>query len=557
MGYIKKYPTGFKAAPDPSTPWSPSLGTHLEQGIFDAAAVADDAAAKAVELEELTSDGRLSEEALNATIGVVVDEKIPAAVSGAVPGAVADVLTNDPDVVSEIAAQAGETAAQLAVQDGSIVRRNDDIVLTDFDPRGPEETATPVIVDENGDAILDITPATGLLGAQAIRRVQAAADLTDVDPRGGHPGRVDPNGIEDFTASDPITGRPTQRSADLIASVTPSARRAIGTWGLKDPVYVTPRWTGVQRLVPKRDSIVLFGESHVQRMAAGIATAANARGVTAVDRSHGGTNTYEAALRAGAMSPIFTGVPNIPSSGSVNLTAEGPLAVSESSPLTMTTEGVLYAVKASSVVPVSGTLQRVADSGAGLTWQFTNSSGGAVTDILGGYFVSNDPATYNGATVVLGSGINAVITNPNVATIGEAVGQVVAASAAIIDTWRTFSSRLLLIGSLVRANEPPVALDPSTIATGANPQGGWVVREAEAELARCWPDLFYPLRRYVTDQLVYAAGYTPTATDLARMASDCPPESILDPDLQHLNATAAPVAGAHVVSVLAERKYIK
>lgn len=67
MPYEKKYPAGFKNRPDTSTPWSASLGTHLENGIAHATEIAEAAIPDTAEGRQAIADSP----ELSAAIGEV------------------------------------------------------------------------------------------------------------------------------------------------------------------------------------------------------------------------------------------------------------------------------------------------------------------------------------------------------------------------------------------------------------------------------------------------------------------------------------------------------
>src|SRR5690606_957916 len=141
---------------------------------------------------------------------------------------------------------------------------------------------------------------------------------------------------------------------------------------VRDSVMVTPRWAGPRRAVP-RPAVVVEGESHMVRITDGLTAGLDGH-ATVTGRAVGGLNAWEAAYAAGAVSPILVTVPDIPASGTVTCLAEGMLATSESTPLTLVRTGVLHATTASGVVQIPGTLQRVADGEQGLAWRFTSAS---------------------------------------------------------------------------------------------------------------------------------------------------------------------------------------
>ncbi|QDY64886.1 hypothetical protein FQA45_00355 [Glutamicibacter halophytocola] len=86
--------------------------------------------------------------------------------------------------------------------------------------------------------------------------------------------------------------------------------------------------------------------------------------------------------------------------------------------------------------------------------------------------------------------------------------------------------RALVLGTLNRTTEPIGHVNHTRIL------------ELESWMRDTYPGSYLPWRRYIIDQVIYDLGITPTAGDLANMANDCPPPSVMT-DITHPTAAAA------------------
>lgn len=189
---------------------------------------------------------------------------------------------------------------------------------------------------------------------------------------------------------------------------------------------------------------------------------------------------------------------------------------------------------------VDGALSR---SGSMLT--FTRSQSGDAVDVPSGEpFVSTPGVEHAGDVHVVFAGRNDI---GYVSPAGDIVERSVAATVAMMDRTGVAHRRALLVGT--------------TTATGetAGSTGYQTVTAINAELERLYPWAFFDLRHYLVTQAIYDLGITPTTTDLAKIAGDTLPPSIMassGTDTVHYSVATAALVATQIKTQLAQKGWI-
>lgn len=259
-------------------------------------------------------------------------------------------------------------------------------------------------------------------------------------------------------------------------------------------------------------------------------------GVEVFNISTSGYTVDEEAARIGALPlPLILVGGQIPASGAVTATTTAAIGWGNGN---RTWAGTLAGVP--------GRITREAGSNR-LT--FTRTAPGAVTAVAPGTVFVPDFAGHAGDTAVIMLGRNDVSQSVrgSSATVAE---HIVTGVRRIVD-WLSADIKQVMILSV-------------TTNTGeiAGTAGHATVTEANRRLAELYPSRFYDLRRYLVDQAIYDLGLTPTAADLAKMAGDTLPPSIMDPgaagtgDGTHYSKATAALVGRRVHDFLTSREWI-
>lgn len=234
-----------------------------------------------------------------------------------------------------------------------------------------------------------------------------------------------------------------------------------------------------------------------------------------------GNTADEIAVRQGAyvLNVTITGG-SIPTSGAVTVTtAQG---------YNFRTDNAWSQLGTLAGVP--GTLSRaIADPANTLT--FTRTSSGSAVPVVGTTpFTSADAITHESHPVVLFAGRNDAVLDPISRTT---VDRVLAAYEAMVARLRAYHKEFLIVGTITGQDDTAGTSRYLTVVSINN------------ELAARYGDRYYDLRHYLVTQCIYDMGITPTAPDLANIAADTLPPSIMA-DPGHFSTAA----GAKVAIVL-------
>lgn len=226
-------------------------------------------------------------------------------------------------------------------------------------------------------------------------------------------------------------------------------------------------------------------------------------GVSYYNGGVGGQTTEDIITRQGGIQLALTVANNIiPASGSVDVTVVTPTTVGSASQ-----NGI---IGAGTLAGVAGTLSRTT---AGV-WTFTRTGSGADTPCPPGTPFIVDAAVAQATNVqIIGAGRNDIGLGSTSAIVDRVVGAYVKA----VDRLRAqaYAPKFILLGTFTATNEPAGSTGYQRV-TGINQQ-----------LAELYPDNFVDARRYLIDHGLADAGITPTADDLAKIAADTLPPSLM------------------------------
>jgi len=241
------------------------------------------------------------------------------------------------------------------------------------------------------------------------------------------------------------------------------------------------------------------GDSYPDRLAALLPA------VTVTNRGVSGNTVDELRLRLNALD--------------LYVTVAGGTIPATVTPVALTTGQVVgwYTNSARQHTGYIAGVQGVLDVSTTGTLTFTRSEAGAATAAPGAQkFISWWPDNSTD-TLVIYLGANDITANVKgmEATVAD---HVVASTVALVEWARPRRKRVLLMGTITRTDEPRGSAGYNTTV------------EINTRLAALYPGRFLDIRRYLIDQAIYDAGITPTADDLAHMADDTlPPSIMLDP----------------------------
>ncbi|MBF6671606.1 hypothetical protein [Glutamicibacter sp. FBE19] len=237
-------------------------------------------------------------------------------------------------------------------------------------------------------------------------------------------------------------------------------------------------------------------------------------GVYCYSRGWNGETTDGLALRLGANEIMWTvagGV--IPASGAVTVTTAQTLEVM--------TSDTYYTGR------LAGIPGRINKTSAGFSF-VRDDAGTAVTVSTK---LKLDP-TWTATTLLHMVGI---LAGRNDVTLGaEGIegsipAHVVANTRRIVESLLPLKKLFFLLGTINRTTEP------------RGSAGYEAVVEINRLLAELYPGQFIDLRGYLVHQAIYDLGITPTSADLANMANDCPPPSVMVDDTHYTDAAATAI----------------
>jgi len=240
-------------------------------------------------------------------------------------------------------------------------------------------------------------------------------------------------------------------------------------------------------------------------------------GVTIFNRGIAGWTVDEVAIEVGAFPFDVTIVGGtIPASGPVDLTTAQAIGWTGSSNI-RSFHG--------SLAGIPGTIRK----DAGNVLSFTRTTDGAAKTVSGLQRFTANWDVHRSDTLIIFIGRNDVSNN---VTGGEAnvVDHVVAGTQRLVDYLTVDLKQVLLVGTITRTSETSGTAGYNTV-TAIN-----------AALATKFGPRFTDVRRYLIDRAIYDQGITPTTADLAAIAADTLPPSIMADDTHYNQATAALLA---------------
>lgn len=296
---------------------------------------------------------------------------------------------------------------------------------------------------------------------------------------------------------------------------------------------------------------------------------------TVVVRALGGTTAEEAALRAGAITPVFAlqgTTQTFPATNNPYANLVADVRFRTTSGPTPADAGALSVATSTGTTVIRGTLQRQG-LGDGSVYSFWRSAAGIdIPNVTSMWFVSDDRDLYGTAVQIIGSAVNDSVAIPG-ETIRQAVGRCVTATCAMVEAQRSTVKRTLLVGSLIRANDggpSPWLIDgnlPALNDVNKNRrEKHYVVWNVEHELARIYPSLYYDLRHWIQDSLMGVAGLTEGTAPVTingytyKSDRDNRLEDALAPQLthdgQHIKTQFASHIGARLAAELKSRGWV-
>ena len=184
-------------------------------------------------------------------------------------------------------------------------------------------------------------------------------------------------------------------------------------------------------------------------------------------------------------------------------------------------------------------------SRAGGVSTFTRTTDGAAVEVPSGTPIRSDwGAEYADNVQVIFAGRNDINQDPT-SPAGSSVERTIAAVAAMVERLTPRHPRFLIIGTTTAVNET------------ADTVGYNQVLEINGRLEAMYPNNYYNLRGYLVDQCIHDLGITPTAEDVAAIAGDTLPPSIMVPnDVLHFDAPAHAQVGHRVYEQLTQKGFI-
>lgn len=257
-------------------------------------------------------------------------------------------------------------------------------------------------------------------------------------------------------------------------------------------------------------------------------------GVTVFNLGTSGFTVDEEAVRIGAIPvPLTVTSGSIPASGPVDVTTTAVIGFRPSG----TTRTFL-----GSLAGVPGTLTRTASD---TVFTFTRTTAGTATAVTAGTLFVPDFAGHAGDTAIILLGRNNV--SYSVQGTDASIGEHVAKGIARIVAWLTAQIKQVLIVSAT-----------TTTSETSGTAGYATIADVNARLAAAYPSRFLDLRTYLAHQAIYDLGLTPTSADLATMAADTLPASIMDngTDNTHWSKATAGLVAAQINNYLTTRGWV-
>lgn len=178
-----------------------------------------------------------------------------------------------------------------------------------------------------------------------------------------------------------------------------------------------------------------------------------------------------------------------------------------------------------SIAGVPGTLTRTGAT----TGTFARTSSGSATAVTPGTpFVPADGAAFRSASQVIFAGRNDLGYQPG--GYPAIVDRVVAATVAMMEHADAYSKRVLLVGTITAVGETRGTANYTDVVA------------INTRLQDLYPTRFFDLRSYLVNDALDDLGLTPTGPDLAAVAADGVPPSVMYDSVHFKAITAAKVA---------------
>lgn len=136
------------------------------------------------------------------------------------------------------------------------------------------------------------------------------------------------------------------------------------------------------------------------------------------------------------------------------------------------------------------------------------------------------------------------VSNDDAGVDGSIPKHIVANTERLVDWLLPEKKLFFLLGTINRMSEP------------AGSAGYEAVVETNRLLDVRWPSKRIDLRGYLVNQCIYDLGITPTSADLANMANDCPPPSVMVDDTHYTDQAATAIVNNLIVPWLKGNGYV-
>jgi hypothetical protein len=300
---------------------------------------------------------------------------------------------------------------------------------------------------------------------------------------------------------------------DAVASLSAAAPKEPGS-SIVLPNGSTVPFDASRPLNPT-STIVVWGHSLADSDGGVMETQlASLLGVPTVNRGVGGNTSTDITIRKGGIIPLVTltsgQIPADTSSAAATVTPTGPYLVATSGQFTYS----------GTLAGIPGTLTYTA---ATTSWAFARTTAGNSTPVPAGTpFLITTP-TYNDAVSIFG-----LVARNNLYSTDNSMATVIRDLDAQIGTLTPYQPRYLVLSDLNASSEVSTA-DPTSYA-GIN--RAKILASNAARAAR-YGDNYYDIRADFIANALTMAGMTPTTADLAAIAADAPPPSIMIADGIH------------------------
>lgn len=281
---------------------------------------------------------------------------------------------------------------------------------------------------------------------------------------------------------------------------------------------------GVTRAYPDRTVIACWGDSLTADggWAAELDTLLTA--VTVSNLGNPGYTSDEIAIRQGGYSlTVEVSGGSIPGSGSVSVTSTQSF---------LANTAVQWS-QAGKLAGVSGTLSRaIGDGWDEMTFTRTGS-GSPVSVPVDATFISDDALAYENSVVIIQAGRNDANTAPGANF--DLPGSVVSAHEAMVDALKPFHKEVLVMGVVSTSDGAGSAIHNKYM----NVNGSLKAR---------FGNRFLDLHDYMVNTAIYDLGITPTSGDLAAIAINAVPPSIMNPaNMTHYSTAAGAKAALNLI----------